>query len=121
VRVKQFKKNQISKIQASIRKANKIRPAQFQQEANKLFRIQCEALEHLDFFEEFEKFANSDILEPANLPKYECLTTKIPNSTFSSKVTNQLESNDENSKEEKAYEILSSFLIWQCSKKTTSL
>ncbi|CAG8734420.1 2493_t:CDS:1, partial [Cetraspora pellucida] len=38
-RAKQFKKTQISKIRASIRKATKIHPAQFQQEVNKLFRI----------------------------------------------------------------------------------
>ncbi|CAG8818314.1 22869_t:CDS:1, partial [Racocetra persica] len=37
-RAKQSKKKQISKIRSSIRKASKVRPAQFQQEVNKLFK-----------------------------------------------------------------------------------
>ncbi|CAG8654029.1 1068_t:CDS:2, partial [Dentiscutata erythropus] len=38
-RAKQFKKKQVSKIQASICKASKVHPAQFQKEVNKLFRV----------------------------------------------------------------------------------
>ncbi|CAG8758100.1 29694_t:CDS:1, partial [Racocetra persica] len=37
-RAKQSKQRQISKIRASIRKAKRIQPIQFQREANKLFK-----------------------------------------------------------------------------------
>ncbi|CAG8447277.1 28741_t:CDS:2 [Dentiscutata erythropus] len=155
-----LRKNQNSKIWASIRKAAKIRPAQFKQEVNKLFRINKNK-----YNTKFVKLAtNISTIERISIRAmvecikaiYQFLTGEMPKhwvaastlarwnneiaalsfiqnhpidvssklqeisqnmlqnirqDTNSSKVTKQLESNGI-SKEEKAYEILGSFLTW---------